>query len=143
MLKLRKFLLGKKAFTITELMMTVATAGTVITLAAPDCTNMIESAKAVEAVNIMGSIKSAQHVYKLETGTYTANINDLLIKLPDPASPTYWTYRINEASEAGFAVTAIRTNKRAPEGVVGQTIIFRWDDKDLVSWSGTHAGVPS
>ncbi len=143
MLKVRKFLLGTRGFTLTELMLAATTTGTVIALAAPDCANLIESAKAVEAINIIGSIKSAQLVYKLEAGAYTSNMNDLLLKLPDSASPAYWTYAINESSDRGFVVTATRTSKRASEGVPGQTVIFSWDDKDLETWGGTHAGVPN
>lgn len=141
-LKLRKFLSVKKAFTATELMLAMTTIGTVMALTAPNCTDIIESVRAVEAVNMMGSMRTAENIYKIETGSYTQNVKDLLLKLPDPAAPAYWTYSIDEASDRSFVITATRTAKRAPEGFAGQTITFTWDDRDLAAWSGNHTGVP-
>jgi len=57
-----------------------------------------EKAYSAEAYSVLGRIASAENVYKMEYGTYTASLTDL--DIDDPVSPNF-TYSIH--SSAAFA----------------------------------------
>ncbi len=136
------FLKGKAGFTMLELLMVVIIIGILATLAVPQYMNFVEKARAAEAVNTMGAIRSAENLYKLENGSYTSNPNNLGITFPVSGTNTYWTYAISGAGETSFSITATRTSRKAPTDMIGKTVILTWNDATGETWSGSHIGAP-
>jgi len=135
-------ILTKSGFTMLELLMVVIIIGILATLALPQYMGFIEKARSTEAISTMGTIRTAQNLYKLETGTYSPDASNLAITVPTSGAATYWTYSITGASDTGFGVTATRTSKKAAAGVSGQNIVMTWNDSSGESWSGSHIGAP-
>ena len=133
---------GKRGFTMLELLMVVIIIGILATLAVPQYMGFIEKARAAEAISTIGAIRTAESLYKLETGSYTTAITSLGITIPTAGASTYWTYNMSSAGDASFSVTATRTSKKAASSVVGQTIVMTWSDTTGESWSGSHIGTP-
>lgn len=135
-----------KGFTLLELILVVVVIGILATLAVPQFTGMAEKARAAEAINTIGAIKTAEDIYKLETGTY---VNDALgdgsilsVRFPIADSEnTYWTYAVSGAGDTGYTVTADRSDKDAGT-FEDLTIILTWSDTTKESWSGTHPAKP-
>ena len=141
---MKKILRSKKGFTLLELIMVVIIIGILATLAIPQYTRFAEKARAAEAINTIGAIKTAQAMYKLEDGvTYTSTIGDLDIDVPTSGTATLWTYGCSGGAATGFVATATRTTKDAAAADVGDTIILTWVDATGEAWSGTHSGVPN
>lgn len=138
----RALMINKKGFTMLELLMVVIIIGILATLALPQYMGFIEKARATEAISTIGTIRTAQNLYKLETGTYSSDINALAITVPTSGAGTYWTYGVTGASDTGFGVTATRTSKKAAAGIAGQNIVMTWNDSAGETWSGSHIGAP-
>ncbi|MDD4957286.1 MAG: type IV pilin protein [Candidatus Omnitrophica bacterium] len=134
--------LGRKGFTMLELLMVVIIIGILATLAVPQYMSFVEKARAAEAVGTIGAIRTAENLNKLEAGTYTSNVNELSLDFPTQGNTTYWTYSVSSATDTGFVVTATRTAKKAATNVIGQTIILNWSDSTGEKWSGSHIGAP-
>lgn len=128
--------------TLTELMLTVTVTGTAASIAAPHYINATEIARSAEAIITISSIRTAENLYKLETGRYTADLGELLVRVPAPASEACWAYSIKNASTDGFSVVATRSQKKTSGDAAGKTIIFTWNDIAAEQWLGTHPGVP-
>lgn len=133
---------SRSGFTMLELLMVVIIIGILATLALPQYMSFIEKARATEAINTMGAIRTAENLAKLELGSYTADATNLSISFPTAGSATYWTYGLSGASDTGFVVTATRTSKKVAAGIAGQTITLTWNDATGESWSGSHVGAP-
>jgi len=74
-------------FTLLELLMVVIIIGILSSMALPQYIRMAEKARAVEAFQILGSIRGAETRYKAQSpiGVYTANPPDLDVL--DPVNP--------------------------------------------------------
>ena len=136
------FIKKKSGFTMLELLMVVIIIGILATLALPQYMGFVEKARAAEAISTIGAIRTAENLYKLENGTYSANASNLAITVPTSGASTYWLYSVSGASDTGFSATASRTSKKSSGGVAGQTIVLTWNDASGEAWSGSHIGAP-
>ena len=132
---------GKGGFTLLELLMVMIIIGILATLAVPQYLRFIEKSRASEAVGVLGAVKTAEGLYKLEHGSYAGALGDLDITVPTGA--VYWTYAITAADATTFTAEATRTALNAAPTVIGQTITLSFNDATgAVTWGGSHDGVP-
>ncbi len=132
---------SSKGFTMLELLMVIIIIGILATLALPQYTSFVERARASEATNTIGAIRSAESLAKLETGSYTTDLTTLSITVPTSGTTTYWTYGATAAGTT-LTVTATRTSKSAPSGKAGLTITCAYDDSTgAATWGGTYTEV--
>ena len=108
------------------------------TLAIPQYTNFMERARASEAVNTIGAIRTAEDIFFMENATYTATIGGTGLDIVIPTLE-YWNDPvISDASATGYTVTMTRSDDPP-----GGTIILTFTTAGGSTWSGTHTGVPS
>jgi len=69
--------LNNKAYTLTEVLITIVVLGVLISLALPNYSTVIERGRTAEAVSILGVLHEAQKLYQFENGTWS-NDPDLL-----------------------------------------------------------------
>ncbi len=95
---------GTKGFTLLELLMVVIIIAILAAIALPQYIKVTEKARAAEAIQVMGTVRSSEMRYRSQspTGVYTANIGDLDIDLPVTVGTPSWDY----AGMAQPAVTA-------------------------------------
>lgn len=136
---------SRKGFTLLELLMVVIIVGILATLAVPQYAGFVERARAAEATSTIASIRSAENLRKLETGSYAATDAQLqtYVNYPTGGTATYWTYAATAGTPTTYTITATRTNKPAGAAAAGQTIVLSWDDTIGATWTGTHPGVPA
>lgn len=135
---------SKRGFTLIELLIVIIIIGVLATLAIPQYTKLVEKARAAEALTMIGALRSGEASYKLESGSYSADINALYVSNLSTSSAStaqYWWYGASGATSVGYALTATRTAKQ-PGGETGATISLNWDDTTGATWTGTHSGVP-
>jgi type II secretion system protein G len=136
---------SNKGFTLLELILVVIVIGILATLAVPQFTDLAEKARAAEAINTIGAIKTAQDLYKIETNSYTSTIGDLSVTVPTSGATTYWTYSLEAGANATeWGTIAVRSSKKAPTSPPqGQNITMSWNDSTGSTWSGDHKGRPA
>lgn len=102
---------SRKGFTLLELLMVVIIIAILASIALPQYIRASEKARASEALQLLGSIRSAQVRYRAlnEGGVYTDNISDLDVDMP---ISTLWT--------ANNAVLQLGNN-----GLNGSAVMFR------------------
>ena len=142
MQKTGKLFKGKGGFTLLELLMVMIIIGILATLAVPQYLRFIEKSRAAEAVGVLGAVKTAEGLYMLEHGTF-ANALDLLDISVPAAAGSYWSYEITAGDADSFTAEATRGSLNAAPGVEGLTITLSFTDTTgIVTWGGTHYGVP-
>ena len=72
-----------KGFTLIELLVVVLIIGILSAVALPQYQKTVEKARATEMINYASTWKKAQNIYRLETGSYSHNLEDLSIKMPE------------------------------------------------------------
>ena len=135
--------MNAKGFTLLELLIVILIIAILATLAVPQYIKFIERSRASEAVGVLGSIKSAQELYRLENGIYADTL--ALLDISTPSGDVYWTYSISSSGTDSYTATAVRTGKDAPPGVAGQNIdmLIDWTSSVYpILWCGSHVGVP-
>jgi prepilin-type N-terminal cleavage/methylation domain-containing protein len=110
-------MIGKRGFTLIEVLIVVIILGILATIAVPQFTKMMYRARTAEAYSTMGALKTALEVYKLEHTTYTDVLGDLDITFPDGAtgSPNF-DYEITNADDTTYTIEA--TGKEKAAGVI-------------------------
>ena len=73
--------INNKAFTLVELLVVVLIIGILAAIAVPQYQKAVEKARISEAIMAVEKIAQAQEIYKLATGRYTQDINDLDINM--------------------------------------------------------------
>ncbi|MBL7157601.1 MAG: prepilin-type N-terminal cleavage/methylation domain-containing protein [Candidatus Omnitrophica bacterium] len=151
---------NRKGFTLFELILVALLIAILVTLMAPNFADMGEKARTSEAINTIGSIKTAEELVYLEKGEFLTDTvgNGSILPIEFPAHPysqsnpkTYWVY--NASVDPGtkttkVVITATRTIKEPCSGSSGSygglTIILTWDENATPpeSWSGTHLFAP-
>jgi type II secretion system protein G len=76
-------MIGKKGFTLIEVLIVVIILGILATISVPQFTKMVARARTAEAYSTLGAIKTAQEIYRLENDTYVADLTALDVTFPD------------------------------------------------------------
>ena len=112
------FLLGKKAFTLTEVIVTVVIFGVLAAIAIPVYRKTIEKSFGDRARTVLKTIYTAQRLYKLYNNRYDSSLNpglaDSLVGhdyLENPnAGGLKFTYTITAADATAFTAPATRNS---------------------------------
>lgn len=132
---------SRRGFTLLELILVIIVIGILATLAIPKFADMAEKARGAEAVNTLGIIKTAEDMYKLETGGYTNTIGYLDITVPTSGHVTFWTYDVLTGATSSYTLKAFRTSKAG--GTQSDWIGLNWNDASGATWTGSgHPGQP-
>ncbi len=108
------FFSKKRAFTLTEVLITVIIIAVLATLALPMLLKTMEKTRVGEAITNLNLIRTGQKIYFLEYNQFAEYINDLNIQNPQDESSRYFDYDIESADEYGFLGRAERRDT-APE----------------------------
>ena len=109
MKKINLVLFGKKkAFTLTELLITVIIIAILATLALPMLVKTLEKAKIGEAISNLNLIRTGQKIYFLEYSGFTDDIDYLNIEDPNDSTSRYFDYNVPSADSSDFTARAQR-----------------------------------
>lgn len=92
--------LGRKGFTLTELIVVIVIIGILAAIAVPAMTANVERARRSEAIAALGALRSAQKLYFSENGVYAGSKASLTTYIP--ASELNGRYY----NDANYTVTA-------------------------------------
>jgi len=137
-----------RGFTLVELMIVVAIVAVLAAIAVFAVQRYLFAAKSSEAINLIGSIKSAQEAYKDETFTYldvTGDIDKFYPQSPvgkrekvtwggDGPGEANWKIlgvTTNQPVQYGYACVAGAAGKSPPS--VGTTPEFTWPSDDAIT----------
>ena len=108
----------KKGFTLVELLIVVIIIGILATIAMPQYQRFVERSRQAEANTILGSIRNAEEVYRIDHDSYIAALpgnagdDDLMNVLPaDDSDEHYFTYEVTAAG-TGAAATFLAIAER-------------------------------
>jgi prepilin-type N-terminal cleavage/methylation domain-containing protein len=73
---------NKKAFTLIELLVVVIIIVILAAIALPQYTMAVEKTRAHNMISILSNIEKAQQLYRLRTGGYTLDFDELDIEMP-------------------------------------------------------------
>ena len=121
--------IGKKAFTLVELMLVVIIIGVLIAMVAPRLAGRSEQAKVAAArADIQANLASALDLYEIDNSVYPEKLEDLIVK---PSNASNW--------KGPYL-------KRKPIDPWGNPYVYKYPgtlgDYDLISYgkSGTEGG---
>ena len=94
-----KSLIAKRSFTLLELIIVVIIIGILAAIAAPMYQNFTEKARAADAINTLGALKTAELVYYVGNNHFLLSVggngsnsfNDLGVENPTNTTWNYWT----------------------------------------------------
>lgn len=120
-------------FTMIELIMVVTIVGALASIAIPEYANLVEKARAVEALDYISAIKKAEMAYASVHGHCTADLSELGMASETPL----WTYEVGEAS-----LLVIYARRKDDPGEP-RYICFVYEQMEGVHlWFGDHPGCP-
>ena len=106
----------KRAFTILEIILVILIIGVIATLGLVQYSMMMERSRAQEARTILGVLRKAQVIYKLESGAYSNSIANLQIDVPTACTSThYFCYACTKATGNCTAYRCINNTGKPPD----------------------------
>jgi prepilin-type N-terminal cleavage/methylation domain-containing protein len=112
----------RRGLTLLEIMVVIVVTGVLAAWTVPSFRRGIEQARVDQAAANLRSVWAAQRLYRLDAGTYAADLGSLRdAGLIDPAilsATSPFTYQITAADVAGFVVTATRSGSARWSGVL-------------------------
>lgn len=101
---------GARGFTLLELLLVVSIIGVLSSLAIPQYLKTVERARMIEAMIILGQLRSAQIRYKAQTGRFTNKLADLDFSPTDVSGTPIFEYRdpVTDAKGTTFDIQARR-----------------------------------
>ena len=121
----------RKGFTLVEVLVVVVILAILAAIAVPIYLHYVESARAGEAQEAIGSVWAALKVQHAETGRWATNISQLTRLNLDPIVIDRWTFNIQPGSAGISKITANSTGKMP--GGAGKQVIF---DATQGKWTG-------
>jgi len=128
----------KRGFTLVELIIVVVILGVLLSLGVTLYTRTFEKSRSAEARIILGHIRSAEEVYRLENPTYTKSFAELAVSVPESCLAThYFKYSVPSADATTFTAQADRctTGGKSPAAKAGYYFTINQD--------GTLTAVPA
>ena len=143
MTKTYNYFKSRSGFTLIELVVVVVIVGALASIALPRYVTFKERAIVAEALNAFGTIKKAEEMQRLETGSYITcqNAAQFAANLSLTFNQTNWVYLVVSFSSSTFIIEADRTS--ANNGNSSLFILFTWDSTTRIgTWSGNHPNTP-
>jgi prepilin-type N-terminal cleavage/methylation domain-containing protein len=123
---------SSKGFTLVEVLVVVVILAILAAIAVPIYLHYVESARAGEAQEAIGSVWAALKVDHAETGRWATNVNQLTRLNLDPIVKDRWTFNITAGGIGGISKIQATSTGKMPGGV-GKTVVF---DASQGKWSG-------
>lgn len=124
----RRNKINQKGFTLLEIIIIVVILGILATMGFVQYTRAVERSRTAEAKNVLSSIRTAEHGYMQQFGSYTSNINELSTESVASACQAggiyFFSYSID--ATAGTATRCTQDGK-LPVSSTAYTIILNYD----------------
>jgi prepilin-type N-terminal cleavage/methylation domain-containing protein len=121
-----------KGFTLVEVLVVVVILAILAAIAVPIYLKYVQSARAGEAQEAIGSIWASAKVYHAETGTWPTDMRQLTKLKLDQIVQDRWRFTINGGGSSGIQ-SIVGTSTSVMPGGAGYTVTF---DATRGKWSG-------
>jgi prepilin-type N-terminal cleavage/methylation domain-containing protein len=104
----------RKGFTLIELIVVIIIVGILASVGMTQYTKVVEKGRAGEARMILGSLRTAEIAYNMETGSYTT-LSGLGVSAPSACASThYFSYSCNSSTGTCTATRCTGTTGKTP-----------------------------
>ena len=117
----------QRGFTLLELLMVVIIIGILAAVAIPQYLKTREKARMVEALGVLGQLRSAEIRYYAEHETHADTISNLDFDASVFSGTPLFSYDIGTASTTDFSVVATRTGNAPADCEADYTIVIERD----------------
>ena len=115
---------GRKGFTLVELAVVIIIIGVLAAFAVPRFLDSVERSKAAEAFNYLAAVRAAQERFQVRQGTYSDDVADLDIQMPDPKYFAVGTPAAGASGDLEDSWTLTLTRTGAAGGYGAYTVTF-------------------
>ena len=115
---------GRKGFTLVELAVVIIIIGVLAAVAVPRFLDSVERSKAAEAFNYLAAVRAAQERFQVRQGTYSDDVADLDIQMPDPKYFAVGTPAAGASGDLEDSWTLTLTRTGAAGGYGAYTVTF-------------------